>query len=406
MPRQIFHLDLDAFFVSVEQALNPSLKGKPVVVGGQPSSRGVVACASYEARALGVRTAMPLAQAQRLCPQAVFLPGQFARYQEATEGFMAILRNYTPQVQPGGNDEAFLDLTGFEPLYGPARQTAQTIKGRIQKELGLTASVGIATSKVVSKVASDLEKPDGLVEVAPGQEASFLAPLAVGRLPMVGPRTEQALGRWGIATVGQLASLPLSSLQSYFGKAGFTLYHFARGIDASPVISETAPAKSISRSTTFPQDLWDRRLLKAALYYLSERVGAQLRREGQAARCVTLKVRYEDFLTIGRSRTLRQPSDAHQAFFAAAWPLLEQALERRRSVRLVGIGVSRLTEGEHQALLWPDPGERVRHLNQAVDSMRQRYGFTALRAGLTLPLSQLYPEDQGGLVLQTPCLSR
>ena len=238
MLRQILHIDLDAFFVSVEQMLNPELLGKPVVVGGHVDSRGVIAAASYEAREYGLKSGMSVAKAHRLCPHAIFVPGKFSHYTDASAKFMAILAEYTPDIEQMGMDEAYLDMTGFEPIYGPVKQTASTIKQRIKSEIGITASIGISTSKVVSKVAAKLCKPDGLLEVAPGNEQHLLAPLPIGKLPFVGPKTEKKLSGLGIKTIGDLAKWPVNLLQKILGVHGQTLNLHANGIDVSTVAAD------------------------------------------------------------------------------------------------------------------------------------------------------------------------
>ena len=285
MARRIMHIDLDAFFVSVEQVENPQLKGKPVVVGGRPDRRGVVAAASYEARAFGLHAGMPLATASRLCPQAIFIVGNFARYRDASQRFMAILADFSPYIEPMGLDEAYLDVTGFESIHGSIHQMAQAMKQRIKDELGLGASVGIASGKVVAKVASELSKPDGLIEVASGDEHSFLAPLPVGKMPGIGKKAEQVLKGLGIVTIGKLSTTPLNVLKSHFGVSGEILYRLANGIDDRKVEPPGA-AKSISRETTFATDILRRPQLEATLRYLSERVGSELRQQDKQARCV------------------------------------------------------------------------------------------------------------------------
>lgn len=404
--RTILHVDLDAFFVSVEQALNPELKGKPVVVGGEPGSRGVVASASYEARAYGICAGMPLSKAHRLCPGAIFLKGSFPRYRMASSRFMAILADFTPQLEPMGIDEAYLDLTGFEPLYGATLETALRIKQRIQSEIGITASVGIATSKSVAKVASDLAKPDGLLDVAPGDERLFLAPLPIAKLPCVGPRTERSLKGMGVTTIGELASLPASLLRANFGALGGVVHRYAMGIDDREIEPPQA-AKSISRETTFIEDTLDCPFLKATLRYLSERVGAELRRDGRRARCVTLKLRYADFDTITRSRTLREATNADQAIFGVGLELLERALRQRRQlVRLIGIGVSSLIGDERQLSLLDSSTGCWERLDGVIDRIRSRHGFTAIQRGQTLPLREVFPTENGDYMLKTPSLSR
>ena len=405
MMRRILHVDLDAFFVSVEQTLDPALRGRSVVVGGDPNSRGVVACASYEARVYGLKAGMSLAVAQRLCPHAIFLGGNFYHYRNASARFLGILSEFTPDVEPLGLEEAFLDLTGFEPIYGPVRETALRIKRRIRGELGLTASVGIAGSKVVAKVASDLSKPDGLVEVAPGEERIFLAPLPVTRLPCVGPKTERVLQRIGITTIGELGRLPISFLRHILGVHGDVIHRYANGID-NRGLELPAPAKSISRESTFAEDTLDRTFLSATLHYLGERVGATLRSQGRQARCVTLKLRYADFESITRSRTLREGIDTDRAIFEVGRRLMEKALEQRAMpVRLVGIGVSNLIEGRQLNMF--DPwAERQERLNEAIDRIRGKYGFVAVEVGRTLPLREMFPIENGRYCLETPSLSR
>ncbi|MFQ5925273.1 MAG: DNA polymerase IV [Dehalococcoidia bacterium] len=404
--RKIFHVDLDAFFVSVERVLNPRLRGKPVVVGGEPGLRGVVASASYEARAYGLCAGMPLTRAHRLCPQAIFLKGSFPRYREASAHFMAILADFTPYLEPVGIDEAYLDLSGFESLYGPAAETALRMKKRIKDEIKITASIGIGSSKMVAKVASDLAKPDGLLEVPPGEERPFLAPLPIANLPCVGPKTEKVLKGMGVTTIGELADLPASLLRGSFGILGETIHRYARGIDDRRVEPPQA-AKSISRETTFVEDTLDRPFLRATLRYLSERVGAELRRERRQARCVTLKLRYADFDTITRSRTLREATNVDQVIFDAGLELLERSLgQRRQRVRLIGIGVSSLVGDERQLSMLDLSLERWQRLDRVIDRLRQRYSFTAIQRGQTLLLKQVFPTERGDYLLNTPSLSR
>ena len=405
MRRRILHIDLDAFFVSVEQTLNPALRGKPVVVGGDPKSRGVVACASYEARVYGLRAGMSLAVAQRLCPHATFLGGNFYRYRDASARFLDILAEFTPDIEPLGLEEAYLDLTGFEPLYGPVRETALVIKRRIKGDLGLTASVGIANSKVVAKVASDLSKPDGLIEVMPGEEQLFLDPLPIAKLPCVGSKSESVLKRMGVTTIGELGRLPLAFLKQSFGAHGEVMHRYANGID-SRRMEPPAPPKSISRETTFSEDTSDRAFLSATLHYLGERVGADLRSHRKQAKCVTLKLRYADFESITRSRTSREAFDADRVIFEVGRELLEGALEQRAvPVRLIGIGVSNLIAGRQLSMLDPWP-EILERLNGAIDRIRGKYGFTAIEVGRTLPLRGMFPIEDGRYCLKTPSLSR
>ncbi len=406
MARIIMHIDLDAFFVSVEQALNPELQGKPVVVGGRPDKRGVVACASYEARAFGLHAGMPLTTASRLCPQATFIEGSFPKYRDASQRFISVLADFSPSLEPVSLDEVYLDATGFESIYGSIWQMAVAIKQRIKDELGLCASVGIASCKVAAKIASELSKPDGLLEIARGEERSFLAPLPIAKLPGVGKKTEQILSGLGINTIGKLSIMPLSALKSRFGASGELLHRYANGIDNRKVEPPGA-ARSISRETTFDKDTRDRPLLEATFRYLSERVGAELRRGGKQTRCVTLKLRYADFTTITRSRTLKQASNTDQTIFDTGLELLNKALaQEKQPVRLIGIGVSNLVEPSRQLDMFDSSAQRLEQLNIAIDRIRDKYGFTAIQTGRTLLLKEIFPTCEEGYTSQTPSLSR
>ncbi|MBI4282778.1 MAG: DNA polymerase IV [Chloroflexi bacterium] len=406
MDRRIFHVDLDAFFVSVERALDPALEGKPVVVGGEPGARGVVACASYEARAYGLHAGMPISQAQRLCPHAAYLKGRFARYQEVSRQFMAILAGYTPLFEPMGIDEAYLDMTGFDGLYGPLTGVAMDIKTRVLAELGITASVGIAGSKVTAKVASDLCKPNGLLEIPVGGEALFLAPLPIEKLPGVGEKTTRVLKERRITTIGELAQVPPSALRRLLGAWGDILNLRAKGEDRSPV-SAPAPAKSISRETTFYRDTLDMDFLSGTLRYLSERVGAHLRKEGKVARQVALKLRYGDFQTVSRHHTLLRPTDGDDDTFTAGLTLMKKALGQRRApVRLIGIGVAELTPRASQLSFLDTRLGKGHDLVVALDAIRGKYGFTSIQRGLTFSLDSHFQVEDGEYLLKTSALSR
>ena len=405
MAGRIMHIDLDAFFVSVEQVLNPELKGKPVVVGGKPDRRGVVAAASYEARTFGLHSGMPLITASRLCPQAVFIVGNFRRYRDVSKKFMTILADFSPYLEPLGLDEAYLDVTGFESIHGSINKMAAAIKKQIKDELGICASIGIAACKIVAKVASDVSKPDGLVEVPAGEEGSFLAPLPVAQLPGIGKKTQQVLAKLGVGTIGQLAALPSDVLESHFGTYGVVIHEHANGIDNRKV-EHPGEAMSISRETTFGTDTGDRQLLLATLRYLSEKVGGALRRQGKRARCVNIKLRYADFTTITRQQTLGQSSDSDQTVFDAGCKLLNKELSSgKQAVRLIGIGVISLVR-EKQLGMLDTSDMRLEKLNKAIDRIREKYGFTAIQTGRTLLLKDIFPPNKGGYTLTTPSLSR
>ncbi len=384
MSRCIFHIDLDAFFVSVEQALNPKLKGKPVIVGGDPERRGVVASASYEARPCGIHAGMPLSKARRLCPQAIFVRAIFPRYKDASNKFMRILSDFSPYIEPLGLDEAYLDVTGCEEPYGSFQKLALAIKERIHKELKITASVGIATCKVVAKIASDLCKPDGLLEIAPGEECNFLNPLPVAKLPGVGKKTEQVLKGMDIATIDELASLPLEVIRRHFGAAGAVLHSYANGIDNRRVEASGEPI-SISQQITFAQDTLDRHFLEANLKQLCQEVGEKLRRQDKRTTCVAIRLRYADFKTITRQTTLKEASNANQVIYTTALQLLNKALaQERKPMRLIGVKISNLEGNEKQLRMFDPEREKAERLDKAIDQIRRKYGPTAIKTGKSM----------------------
>jgi DNA polymerase-4 len=376
--RTILHVDLDAFFASVEQRDHPELVGKPVIVGGDPGGRGVVSAASYEARAFGVHSAMSLREALRRCPDGVFLPVNGRRYQQASREVMAILRRFTPQVEPISIDEAFLDVTGSRQLFGDGRSIALAIKAAIRDEVGLPASVGVATTKLVAKVASDLRKPDGLVVVAPGDEAPFLAPLPIGRLWGVGEKTAHALEDYGVRTIGDLATLSPDVLIRRFGKHGGSLASRARGMDDDRV-HEGDPAKSVGHEHTFDVDTSEREIIERTLLAMSDGVAGRLRSAGVRASTVTVKIRDSSFRTITRQKTLAEPTDMTDPIFRAAVELARPEVRGIR-VRLLGVTVSNLGERE-QLGLFPADDPRRRAAIEAADSIRRRYGSKAVTRG-------------------------
>lgn len=383
MARKIIHVDMDAFFAAIEQRDNPSLRGKPVIVGGSAENRGVVSTASYEAREYGVHSAMPTITARKLCPHGVFLPVNGRKYREVSAQVMSILRRYTPLVEPVSVDEAFLDVTGSEGIFGPAEKIGRAIKRDIREELELTASVGIAPNKFLAKLASDLEKPDGLVIVPEDAVEQFLRPLPIGRLWGVGKKTEQRLIRLGIRTVGDLADVPLEILRRRFGAVGEHLHRLSHGIDDRPVEAASGDPKSISNETTFPQDVADRQVLRAALLQLSEDVGYRLRKQQLAARTIKLKLRFETFETITRERTIPDPSDADTVIFRAAADLLDRHMQRGRKVRLLGVGATNLTRLK-QLGLFDSSEQKQGRVGEALDDVRSRFGRNAIRRGRLL----------------------
>ena len=393
--RRIFHIDLDAFFVSVERADNPSLEGKPVVVGAH--KRGVVTCASYEARPYGLRAGMPIAQAQRLCPQAIYLSSNYERYTAVSAEFHRMLASYSPFVQPLSLDEAFVDMTGFESLYGTLNRAAKDMKGRIRSELKITASVGIASSKVAAKVASDLEKPDGLVEVPPGSDADFLSPMPVEDLPGVGAKTAKVLQEaLGVKLVGQLAATPSTALRHVFGARGDLLRLWARGEDDAPVDGPEAP-KSIGREVTFDEDSGDLSFLLPLLRQLTERVCADLRREAKKARRVSVRVRYHDFETVSHQTTLKQPISHDQGICDAGVAILMRTLKQRKAkVRLLGISVSDFVPEAGQIALFEHQDKKFADLSSVIDKVRGKYGFGSIQTGGAMRLGDRKPGDRRG----------
>jgi len=381
MTRCIFHVDLDAFFVSVEQVLNPQLKGKPVIVGGDPERRGVAASASYEARPFGIHSGMPSSKARRLCPQVIFIRPNFSLYKDASAKFMKILGDFSPHIEPLGFDEAYLDVTGYEEPYDSRQKLALAIKERIQKELKITASVGIASCKVVAKMASDLCKPDGLLEIVSGEEQAFLNPLPIDKLPGVGKKTERALKEVGITTIGELASLPLDTIERRFGAIGTVLHNYARGIDDREV-EVLGEAKSISQELTFARDTLDRNFLEANLHNLCQEVCQELRRQNKKAKCVAIKLRYADFKTITRQVTLKEASDGTQVVFTTAQQLLRKTLAKQeKPIRLIGIRISSLVGEEKQLPMFGSGTEKPERLDKAIDKIRSKYGPTAIKTG-------------------------
>ncbi len=373
----ILHVDLDAFFAAVEQRDRPELRGRPIAVGGGGANdRGVVSAASYEARRFGVHSALPLRTAARLCPELVFVPVDGRKYGRVSKQVMGILRRYTPAVEQISIDEAFLDVHGSEALHGTPSDMARSIRSTISGELELTASVGVAATKLVAKVASDLEKPDGLVVVAPGTEAAFLAPLPISRLWGVGEKTAAVLSEFGVRTIGDLAALPDDLLARRFGKMGPVLALRARGIDSSSV-SGAEPARSVSHEHTFHVDTADPEALERTLLALSEGVAGRLRNGGVKARTIAVKVRDSSFRTVSRQRTLSEPTDQTEVIFAAALELARPELKGIR-VRLLGVGASHLGEGEQMGL-FAAKDERRRKATAAADAIRKRYGSKAIR---------------------------
>jgi DNA polymerase-4 len=390
--RQILHVDMDTFFVSVERLLDPSLKGKPVIVGADPRGRGVVAAASYEARAYGIHSAMPIAQAYRLCPHAIFLRGHSEHYSAYSHRLQTILNRYSPLVEMGSLEEAYIDLTGTHRLHGPAPVAAEKIHHQIATELRLPASLGLATTKLVAKVASSCAKPNGLIAIYPGRERAFLAPLPLRKLPGIGKHSAERLERFGLTTIGELSRLGEEVLEAAFGTTGTLLYERAMGIDDTPV-EPTRPAQSVGREHTFQEDTCHLPSVYAMLSYLCEDVGQSLREMNAKARTLTFKLRYSDFKTLTRSITLADATWYDTEIFRIAKTLLLKTYTRRVRIRLIGISTSNLLTNAWQAdFLDISRTETLDRLYRSIDRIKTRYGTPALLRAISL--SSLNPPAQ------------
>ncbi len=390
----ILHVDMDAFFVSVELLERPELRGKPVVVGGRPDQRGVVSAASYEARKYGIHSAMPLRTAGRLCPHAVFLDGHHEKYGEWSDRVAAILARFSPIVEMVSIDEAYLDLSGTERLHGPPLAAADKLLRTITQTTALPCSAGLATTRLVAKVASDQAKPRGLVWVAPGREERFLAPLPVRKIPGIGEVTERALRALGIETVEQIAAVPQEKLEKIFGQWGTALYCKARGGDSYEFVIDAEP-KSISHNHTFGEDTEDSSALTAMLSHLSQKASKRLREAGLATRTLTLTIRYAGFETHTRSKTLGEPTRLDADIFAVFQELFRVHRDSRRKIRLLGVSLSGLTHGNEQLdLLDAERRAKLEKLTSVADRLRDRFGFSKVQFGSSLLRDE--PDHNGG----------
>jgi len=382
MTRRILHVDMDEFFAAIEKLDDPDLRGKPLLVGGDPSGRGVVSTASYEARRFGCHSAMPMAVAVRRCPDAIILPVRMSRYAAVSEQVFEVLGRFTPLVEPVSIDEAFCDVTGCERLMGDAVRIARDIKTAIRDELHLTASVGVAPNKFLAKLASDLDKPDGLTVITPGNLHATLDPLPVRKLWGVGPAAAERLARLNVATIGDLGRLDAALLAETLGEAGEHFARLARGEDSRPVTPDSR-AKSIGQEQTFATDVADPAYLHAVLCDQVDHVARRLRRGGWKARTVTVKLRYGDFTTLTRSDTSRDATDVTAELHQRARSILDGwARSSFRPLRLLGVTASQLTRGGGQMELFADP-DRVkrRRLDKTLDEIAERFGSAAVRRG-------------------------
>jgi DNA polymerase IV len=380
----ILHVDMDAFFVSVELLEHPELRGKPVVVGGGPDQRGVVSAASYEARKYGIQSAMPLRTAGRLCPHAIFLDGHHEKYSEWSDRVASILAKFSPIVEMTSIDEAYLDLGGTERLHGPPLAAADKLLRAITRSTALPCSGGLATTRLVAKVASDQAKPRGLVWVVPGREARFLAPLPIRKIPGIGEVTERALRALGIETVEQLASHKQEQLEKIFGQWGTALYRKARGGDSYEFLIDAEP-KSISHNHTFGEDTSDVAGMESLLSHLSQKACKRLREAGLTSRTLTLTIRYAGFQTYTSSKTVQEPVRLDADIFAIFLELFREHRDPKRKVRLLGVSLSGLSHGAEQLdLLEADRREKLEKLTKATDQLRDKFGFGSVQFGGSL----------------------
>jgi DNA polymerase-4 len=380
----ILHVDMDAFFVSVELLERPELRGKPVVVGGQPDQRGVVSAASYEARKYGIQSAMPLRTAGKLCPHAIFLDGNHSKYGEWSDRIATILAKFSPVVEMVSVDEAYLDLAGTGRLHGPPLGTADKLLRMITQSTGLPCSAGLGTTRLVAKVASEQAKPKGLLWVAPGSEERFLAQLPIRKIPGIGEVTERSLRAMGIEYVWQIAAVSKEKLEKIFGQWGDALYRKARGGDSYEFAIDAEP-KSISHNHTFGEDTDDLNVLGAMLSHLSQKACKRLREAGLSTRTLTLTIRYKGFDTYTRAKTLSEPTQLDSDIFRVIQALFAQHRNPKRKIRLLGVALSNFTHGEGQLdLLDAERRERLEKLTKAADKLRDRFGFGKLQFGGSL----------------------
>ncbi len=376
--RAIIHIDMDAFYASVEQRDNPELKGKPVIIGGSVESRGVVSTASYEARKYGVHSAMPMAEAHRLCPDGVYLPVDMQKYRLVSHQIMDIFHRFTPEVEAISLDEAFLDVTASQKLFGTAEEIGREIKRLIKTELNLTASVGLAYNKFLAKLASDMDKPDGFYQIGPEELESKVWPLPVRRMMGVGGKTAQLLEGMGVRTIGQLAKMNMGLLEHILGKQGIMMYEVANGVD-NRMVEPVRESKSVGRETTFPKDISERYVLETILFTLADDVCHTLRATNLKGRTVSIKIRYPDFRSITRAQTLDGYTSSFEPVFEAVKQLMEHNYKDGTPVRLIGVTVSGLKKDDEiieQQDLFFDGGAQKKQaaLNSVMDKINEKYG--------------------------------
>lgn len=383
MKPAIIHVDMDAFFAAIEQRDNPALQGKPVIVGGSKESRGVVSTASYEARKFGVHSAMSMAEAVRRCPDGIYLPVDMKKYRAVSRQIMEIFQRFTPEVEAISVDEAFLDVTGSQKLFGEAEQIGWQIKRIIRQELDLTASVGLSYNKFLAKLASDLDKPDGFYQILPEKLQQKVWPLSIRRMMGVGNKTAQLLERMGVTTIGKLAVMDAGLLEHLLGKQGLLMHQLANGVDGRTV-EPVRESKSVGRETTFPRDISDGYVLETILFTLTDDVCHTLRSSGLKGKTVSIKIRYPDFRSISRAVTLERYTASFEPVFEAVRRLMNQHYQDGTAVRLIGVTVSNLKKEQQiveQQELFADTAavEKYQQLNKVVDQINGRYGGDTLR---------------------------
>jgi len=404
--RYILHVDIDAFFAAVEVLLDPSLAGKPVIVGGLPHERGVASTCSYEARKFGVHSGMPLRECYRLCPQGVFVRGNYHVYQAFSERFFRVLHAATPDVEEASLDEAYLELTRCGQIYPSFTEAARELKQRVEREIGVTVSVGAAPNKILAKLATGRAKPAGFFEIREGEEATYLRDLGIEALPGIGPKAQVVLRLMNIHKIGQLWELPRATLHTLFGSGGDDIYLQSRGLDSRPLVTRTLP-KSVSRETTFLEDLWDKRLLLAHLAYLCDRLTLALREYRLYAHVIEVKARTADFKTEIKRRLVLSPLQEMSKIYKIAEELfLELTAGSRLALRLVGVKASDLVRVRPLALFEPY-SERPERLGGAIDRVRGKYGFGSVLTIREKMLDAVYAFDaRRGYVLKTASLTK
>ncbi len=378
--RTIFHLDLDAFFVSVERILDPKLNGKPVIVGGDPKyGRGVVAACSYEARAFGLHSAMPIRTAYKLCPHGIYLHGHGDEYTRFSKAVKNILEQYAPLIEQASIDEFYLDMTGTQKIYGSMFAFATRLQKEIWDKICLPISIGIGSNKTVAKIGSDCMKPKGITYIIPGMEKEFLAPMAVETIPGVGKVMQKNLNTRGIYTIGDITKLPSDYFATAFGKYGVDLWRKAHG-EGTEYLTIQRERKSISRENTFGSDVTSEDELKNSLFYLTGKVCQSLRKRGWEASTIDIKLRYTDFQTLTRSKTIK-PTDDDKIIFETAWELMKKAKTRRVGVRLIGVGLTNFSPLNEQEVLFEDEEVKRKKMLRAVTRVRDKYGYNSLLIG-------------------------